>query len=115
MSATPEERARAVMELAARRWATPYPFAKMSTHNIFEHAVTEAIRAAEAEAFERAKEMAARECDERSILNDAVEGEEDMATDVHTDVRATAGGHRAIEARCCAHAIRALRAEERDK
>lgn len=57
------------------------------------------------------REECAIECDERAVLNDAVEGAVDMATDPQTGVVATAADHRAIEARECAAAIRAASRE----
>jgi len=60
------------------------------------------------EGYRAGIEAAAKVCDEHAVLNDAVEGAEDMATDPHTEVVATACAHRAIEARECAYAIRAL-------
>lgn len=66
------------------------------------------IEAAERRGAERTRERCAHECDDRAVLNDAVEGEVDSATDARTGIVGTAGRHRAIEARECAFAIRAL-------
>lgn len=72
----------------------------------------QAIEAACAERAAEALEAAARECDERAVLNDAVEWqpEHGLARDPHTGMRTSATDHRAIEARECAAAIRALSA-----
>ena len=54
------------------------------------------------------RETCAVECEDRAVLNDAVEQPNGMCKDEQTGVVATAPGHRAIEARECAFAIRAL-------
>lgn len=54
------------------------------------------------------RERAAKDCDERAILNASVEGPRQLCKDFQTGVVASAYGHRAIEARECAFSIRAL-------
>lgn len=73
--------------------------------------VREAIATARAEGYRAGLERAAKECADRAVLNDAVEGGV-LVWDVGCGVKATAEGHRAIEARECEHAIRALAEED---
>ena len=56
-----------------------------------------------------ALEEAAEECEERSVLNSAVEPRGGFAMDPQTKVVSTVPGHRAIEASECAFAIRTLK------
>ncbi len=70
-------------------------------------ALERAREEARAEGERDMRERCAVECDERSALNDAVEGAVGIVRDLN-GVKATAPGHRAIEARECAYALRAL-------
>lgn len=61
------------------------------------------------------REAAARECETHAVLNDAVEGNENLVEDVGNGIVASATGHRAMEARECAFAIRALEPKEAER
>jgi len=68
--------------------------------------IAEMLATARREGFRAGIESAAKECEERAALNDAVEGE--------TTGRFPASYHRAIEASECAAAIRALSPDAAD-